>query len=119
MTQTKKIKGVSEFKLLNKTAYNELILAQEDTVCFHIIEEAKTKANKYGDARQAWMKLSRNFDPNTGSSNTRLRRKFYKCKLDCVTRNPKEWITNNKPLRGDIRNLNVHIDNSEMMTRIL
>ena len=29
----------AELKLLNFTAYNELILAQEDTVFFQIIEE--------------------------------------------------------------------------------
>ena len=36
-------KGVSDLKLLNKTAYNELIPAQEETVYFQIAEEAKTK----------------------------------------------------------------------------
>ena len=84
-----KIEGFSEFKLLNKTAYNELILPQEDTVCFQIFEEAKTKANKYGDARKAWMRLSIQFGSNTGAFKTRLRKKFARCKLDDVTRSPK------------------------------
>ena len=44
-----KDKGVSELKLTIKTAYNDLILAQEYMVCFQIGEEAKTKANKYGN----------------------------------------------------------------------
>ena len=57
-----KLKIFYEFKSLDKTAYNELLLEQEDTVyfhivedtvCFHIDEEAKTKSNKYGDTRQA------------------------------------------------------------------
>ena len=26
------------FKFLNKTAYNEIIIYQEDTICFHIFE---------------------------------------------------------------------------------
>ena len=54
----RKNKGVeSTLKLLNKKAYNEIILEQEDTVSFHIAEEAKVKANKYGDsARQVWVK---------------------------------------------------------------
>ena len=46
-------------KFLNKTVYNDLMLAQEDTVYFHIIEEVNTKSNKYGNARQSWIKLSR------------------------------------------------------------
>ena len=40
------VKGGSELKLFNKTAYNELILSQEDTAFFHIFEEAKKKDNK-------------------------------------------------------------------------
>ena len=31
----------------------------------------------------------------------------------------KEWITYIKLLRGDLRNLNVHIDDIEIMTQIL
>ena len=83
------LEGVSELKLLNKTSYNELILAQEDTVCFHIVEEMKTKANKYGYVSQAWMKLSIFFEPNTGASKSRLRKKFSKYELYYVTINPK------------------------------
>ena len=69
-TYETKVKRVSELKLLNKTAYNELRLEKEDTVCFQIFEEAKTKANKYGDAGQAWIKISRKSDPTSGSRQT-------------------------------------------------
>ena len=58
-------KEFSSLKLLNLTSYNELIVVQEDKVCFQIVEKAKTKSSKYRDAKQAWMKLSRNFDPTT------------------------------------------------------
>ena len=105
-------KIVSELKLLNKTAYSKLILSQEETVCFHIFEEAKTKANRYGDTRQTWMKLSRNFDPSTGAFETGVLNKFTKCKLYDVTRNPKEWITELKLLRGDLGKLDVNLDDS-------
>ena len=37
---------------LNKTAYNDMILAQGDMVCFKIFEEANAKANKYGNSRR-------------------------------------------------------------------
>ena len=56
-------------------------------VYFQIIEEIKTKYNKYGDARQAWMKLSRNFEPTVGASKIKLCTKFAKCELDDITRN--------------------------------
>ena len=79
---------------LNKTEYNELILAQEDTVFFKIIEEEKTKSIKYGDAVQEWMKLTRKLDPTTGASNTKICNRFANCKLDDITRDLEEWITN-------------------------
>ena len=47
-------------KLLNKTAFNELILVQEDTVCFHMIEEVNKKADKYEDATH----VLKNFQEN-------------------------------------------------------
>ena len=65
-------------KLLNNTEYNDLIFAQEEMICFQIFEELKTKYNNYIDERQAWMKLSRKFDPTTGASKKRLRNKFAK-----------------------------------------
>ena len=85
----KQEKEIYAVKLLIFIAYNELILTQEDTVLFHTIEAAKTKANKYGDARKAWMRLSIQFGSNTGAFKTRLRKKFARCKLDDVTRSPK------------------------------
>ena len=74
--------------MLNKIAYNELILAQEDTVCFHIVEEVKTKSTNNGNERKTYKKLSRKFEPTTGEFKTILRKKISKCKLDDVTRNP-------------------------------
>ena len=77
---------------------------------FHIIEEAKTEADKYGDARLVWTNFS---------TKLRLGNKLAKCKLDDVTRNPKGWITDLGLLRGDLHKLDVNIDNSEMMNHIL
>ena len=77
------------------------------------------KANKYGDAIQAWMKISRIFETTTGAFKTRPFRKFSKSKLYYITRNPEEWITELKLLKEYLRKLEVHIDNSEIMTHIL
>ena len=76
----KKNKGVSDkLNVFNKTEFNGFILSQKDTVHLQILLEAKTKANKYGDERRAWVKISRKFDPTAGDSKTRLRTKFDKC----------------------------------------
>ena len=104
---------------INETAYNYLILAQEDMVYFNIIEEAMTKANKYGDARKGWMKLSIIFYPTTGDFKRIIHKKFSKCGLYDVIISPKEWIAELGLLREDLQNLDVHIDNSEITTHII
>ena len=76
----------STLKIIIKTAYNELILYQEYTVCLEVASEAKPKANKYGDTRRAWLKLLRKFDLTTGDSKKRLCRKLSECKIYSVIR---------------------------------
>ena len=71
-----KEKKVSALKLLNKITKNELVTAQEGTVCFQVVEEAKTKPNQYQDTILAWTKLARKFEPSTGDSKTILRKCF-------------------------------------------
>ena len=73
----------------------------------------------YGGARQAWIILSRNLKLVKGDLKLRLCKKFVKCKLDDITRNSKEWITNIELIRWDPQTLYVHIENSEMTTHIL
>ena len=69
---------------------------------FQIFEEVKMTTNKYGSTRQVLIKISRKFDPITGNSKTRPGKKFAKCKLYDVKRNPEEWITKLELIRGDI-----------------
>ena len=72
------------------TVWNDLILAQEEMVWFHIVEESKVESNTYGYVIQTWMKLL---------IETRLSKKFAKFKLDDATRNPEEWGTKIELLR--------------------
>ena len=110
-----KYEVVTELKLTNKAAYNNLILAQEDMVYFQIVEEAKKKANKYGNARQVWIKLSRNIETTTRDSKKRLLnkcKKLYNFELYYITRNPKDLITDIELLRGYLQKLDIQIENS-------
>ena len=66
-----------------------------------------------------WTKLSGKFEPTTGDSKTRLLKKLAKYELNDITRNPKEWITDIELLRVYLQKLDIHIDDSEMMTHIL
>ena len=74
----KKRKVVYGLKTPNNIDYNDLILAQEDGVCFQIVEEAKTKYNMYGETRKAWKKISRKNEQTTGVFKAILHKKFAK-----------------------------------------
>ena len=53
-TDKTKDEGVTTvLKLINKIAYNDLILTQEDTVCFKIVEEENSESHKYLNSEQA------------------------------------------------------------------
>ena len=47
------------------------------------------KTNKYRNAIQVWVNISRKFGPTTGDSKTIIRNKFANFELDDVTINPK------------------------------
>ena len=55
----------------------------------------------------------------TGASKKRLQKKLSKCKLDDVTRDPEDWITELESLRVKIRKLGVIIDDTEIITHIM
>ena len=66
-----------------------------------------------------WTEFSRKFEPTTGAPKTILCKKIARYKLDEVTRNPEELITELELLREDLQKMDIYIDNSEMMTHIL
>ena len=41
-------------------------------VCFNIVEESKTKTNRYGDLKRVWRNISRKSETTTGTYNTVL-----------------------------------------------
>ena len=106
-------------KQLNKNAYNDPILAQDDTLCFHIVEESVTKELPNGCNLRVWGKYNNKFNPMRGASKTILRKKFAKCELYDVTRDPEDQITELELLRGDLRKLGVIIDDVKIMNHIM
>ena len=83
-----KAKEDAILKQLNKNSYNDLILAQYDTVCFNIVEESVTNELPYGSTLRALEILKKKFQPIIGASKTRLRKKFAKSEFNDATRVP-------------------------------
>ena len=71
-TDETKLKETSSLKLLSFTAYNQMVRTQEDTVYFHIVEEVKTKSNKYGDGTLVWKNFQEHLSQPQG-----LLRQYY------------------------------------------
>ena len=77
-----KDKGVTyTLKVFNKMPYKQLILYQEDMVCFHISKESKTNKLPNRDTRKVREKLSTKLKPTTGDSKTRLQKIFAKSEI--------------------------------------
>jgi len=62
--------------LLNKKAYNELVLSCSDEISFGIVESAKTNEIKHGDAKLAWDNLTQRYEPDTGAELIKLKREY-------------------------------------------
>ena len=107
-----------QIKQLNNNVYNDLGLAQYDTVCFQIIEKSVTGELPNGCNLRASEGLNKKFQPMIGASKTIIRRKSAKSVLYDVTRDPEEWISKLELLRGDLRKLGFIIDDVEMVTQI-
>ena len=87
-------------KKLNKTAYNELILACTDKISFGIVKGAKTKKLPKGDAKEAWNRLKVRFEPNTGTELLTLNKSYMSLELSDVKEDPEEFITQLDELRA-------------------
>ena len=64
-------------------------------------------------------KISIKFSLTTEDPNTRFQKKITKRKIKGITRGPKDYVTNMELLRGYLKTLNININNTEIMTRIL
>ena len=75
--------------------------------------------NNYGAARLVLKKLSKKIEANTEASKTKLCKNIAKCKVDNVTRNLKEQINKLELIIVNLREIDVHMDDSEIMTHML
>jgi hypothetical protein len=83
---------MSEYKVLNKLGYAELMLNCQEEVCFNLIDAAKSESYPDGDAFLAWKSLQERFETKTSSSWVLLKKKFNLCALKRTDKDPDEWI---------------------------
>ena len=78
----------------NNLVHKTLILSQNGTFCYQIIEESFTKELPLVDAYLIWKKLNKNFKQILGAPNMQLCRNFTRCAFKNVMKDPEYWITN-------------------------
>ena len=89
-------------------------MAQDETLCFHIVEEFDTKDLPNESNIHAWNSINNKFYPKERASKTRLWKKFEKIELYDVTTESEEWITELELLKGYLRKLGLIIDDVEL-----
>ena len=82
--------------------YNDLILMQYDTFCFHIFEELGTEDLPNGSALYAWERFNKTFQPIPRVQKTRLCKSFANITLYDIKRDPEEYTIDIEILRGAV-----------------
>jgi len=117
------LKKVEENKKIMESAYAQLLLSMsidttEGNVGFNIVR--RSKRNGTGDARLAFERLIKRFEPQTPVEKGKLLEKFYssKCKTN---QDPESYIYELEELKGKIEALNKgsFIDEDAFMTHVL
>lgn len=102
----------------NIMAYNELLLACQDEVCFGVVDEAITEDQPEGDARKAWENLKAKFEPKTGATKVQLKLEFSQCKL-ATDQDADEWMSSLERLRQKLKVLGAIITDEDLIIHVL
>ena len=78
---------------LNELAYKDIVLSINRKVAFNLIKNCKSKEFPKGNCRLAWECLVRKYEPHTTLKLLKLKKELTNMKLDDVSKDPDEWIT--------------------------
>jgi len=102
----------------NDKAYNDLMLSINDEVTFGIVDEALLTIHPTGDARLAWSKLKKKFEPKTGYSKVKLKREFNTSQLG-NGEDPDAWINSLLHKRRQLELMGTKLSERDVMIHIL
>jgi hypothetical protein len=113
--------GLTSFKarVANEEAYNELLLAMEDSVRFGIVEEAIMDDLPDGDAARAWKGLNSRFEPKTEATKVDLKLEFAQCRLNNGSEDQDVFVSKLENMRHRLKAMNSPITNEDLIIHIL
>ena len=112
-------KVLERLEKLNHKAYNALIHLINDDVSFNAVDTAHTNRYPDGCAATAWSKLMTRWEPQTLTTVFELESEFARSKLEDVSRNPEEWITELEYIRNKITNLGSNFSDERFLGHVL
>ena len=91
-------KRIIKLEELNELAYKDIVLSINHTsssgkVAFCLIKNCKSEEFPEGNCRSAWEYIVKNYKPHTAQKFLKLKKEFTNMKLDDVSKDPDEWIT--------------------------
>ena len=89
-------KEIKEARELNELAFEDLVLSMDTKkgqgkIAANLVNSAKNEDFSEGDAKEAWDKLRKKYNPSTTPSLLRIKKEFNKSVLK-LEKDPAEWI---------------------------
>ena len=110
---------IERLRKLNHLAYNALIHLINDDVSFNAVDTAFSERYPEGCAKLAWTRLVTRWEPSTLTTVFELETEFSRSKLENVSRNPEEWVTELEYLQHKITDLGGSMSKERLLGHIL
>ena len=111
---------------LNELAYKDIVLSINHTsssgkVAFSLIKNCKSEEFPKGICRLAWECLVKKYKPCTVPKLLKLKKEFTNMKLDDVSKDPNEWITDLESLQVQMNQIDLvsKMSNRDLMIHIM
>ena len=87
-------------KQLGVNAYNNLLLAINESISFGLVDESISSAYPDGDAGKAWKKLMNQYESQTSASKVKIMGQLHASRLTKRSKDPEVWISELEVLRS-------------------
>ena len=109
----------AEEKQLGVNAYNDLLLAMNESISFGLVDESKSSVCPDGDAAKAWKKLMKRFESQTSASKVKIMGQLHASRLTKKTKDPEVWISELEILRSRLAEMGTTVDDEALILHIL
>ena len=109
----------AEEKQLGVNAYNDLLLAMNESISFGLVDESTSAVSPEGDAGKAWKKLMNRYESQTSASKVKIMGQLHASRLTKKTKDPEAWISELEMLRSRLKEMGTDIDDEFLILHIL